>query len=422
MKICFVTNYLPGYHQISAGAEFATYRVLKLLLKKYQISVLSTIPVKYPAEDFEFFPIKVLENFLGLKLGYYYQIAKLIGLSFDPVSFIQSYNIFKKIKPDILHLHHFNILSFSIVLAAKLLKIPIIVSIYDYWLFCPNSLLIDNENNTCEKFQGKHCIRCLNFKKTKYFKNTILYFRKIFFNFFLKKVDGYIVLSSSSSRILQKYGIEKKNIHIIHQPFSFHNIEKNKFSDIEKLSILYAGWLQHRKGLHIILEAMSHILKEIPDAKLYIYALPADKEYERKIYNLIDKLNLGSSIIMEGKKESSEFYDMLNKSNVVVVSEQWENMSPVILVEAMYLGKPIVASRIGGIPEFIKDGENGYLVDAKDSNDFAKKIIKILKDESAAMALGKNARCSAEKFFDENIAFKNLIEVYKIYGKKNLGQ
>jgi trehalose synthase len=75
--------------------------------------------------------------------------------------------------------------------------------------------------------------------------------------------------------------------------------------------------------------------------------------------------------------------------------------------------KPIVASKIGGIPEFIKEGETGLLANPKNSKDFAAKIIWILKNQRQARKMGKVAREFALKTFNEDKNFNETIELYK---------
>jgi glycosyltransferase involved in cell wall biosynthesis len=77
---------------------------------------------------------------------------------------------------------------------------------------------------------------------------------------------------------------------------------------------------------------------------------------------------------------------------VVVIPEQYENMSPLLMIEAMSMSKPVVISRAGGIPEFIEDGVSGWLANPLDPGDFADKIIRVFRDPDHAKAMGENAR------------------------------
>lgn len=418
MKICHVSNFLPGYHKIWGGAEQVCYRLIKLLVKQgHKVSVLSTTPIKVPSEDFDFYNIAALEDYCGHTI---FRAIKQAWLPVDPVVSMHFRKILKEIKPDILHFHNLCVLSLSLVQVARSLKIPTLLSIYDYWCFCPTDMLINDKGEVCKKFHGFHCLNCVGkfFKLKKIenlIKNFLLIFRKVFFNFFLDKIDAFIVLSEPSGELLQRYGIDKKKIHVIHQIFTVKERNNQAFTTIEDMSILYAGWIQYRKGLHIIIEAMPEILKEIKEAKLYVLGLDPVPEYMDKISELVNRLNLDKYVFFYGRLSShNEFENFLNKANVVVIPELWENMSPVILTEAMAFAKPIVASRIGGIPEFIQDGENGLLANARDPDDFAKKIIWLFKHKKEAFDMGKKAKEDAFHLFNETEALNRTLNLYNL--------
>lgn len=87
-------------------------------------------------------------------------------------------------------------------------------------------------------------------------------------------------------------------------------------------------------------------------------------------------------------------------------------MSPVVLGESMYFGKATVASKIGGIPEFITDGEDGLLATPTEPADFAEKIIRLLKDRLFMQEIENNARRKAQYLFSEEIRYKRLLTMY----------
>lgn len=405
MKICFATNYLPTYHKTWGGAEQACYKMAKFLVKNNQeVTVLATKTNRKVGEEFSFHPISILEDIPIKGLGYLKTL-----LPFDIISYFLSCRIFKKIKPDVVHLHNFNFLTFSLVLSAKELKIPVLFSVYDYWVICPTLLLLDNNGEICKRFHGYHCLSCLEQQKLDIFQKCFLRFRKGTFDWFLNKIDCFLVLSKCSARILEDYGIDKEKIAIIPLPL----FEKTDLiSHVEEDSILFVGWINMPKGLHILLEAMPKILANIPGAKLYVIETGEGKEYKGKIVNLLKDLKIEEKVSFLGKRSTEEVKGYLQRCNVVVIPEQWENMSPLILGEAAMMGKPIVASRIGGISEFIEDGKSGFLAEPKDSGHFARQIIWMLKNRDEAKKMGEEARKKAEHIFNEDRILRDLLDLY----------
>lgn len=401
MRVCHVTNFLPGYHNMSGGAEFACLRIAKMLAKAgHETSVISTRP-DADVGELDIHIAHTLENFLG---GFFGRIPKLL-FPYDPAAYISAKRALKKIKPDVVHLHNFNVLSLSMISTAKSLGIPVVFSVYDYWTICPLRILITRKGESCSTFDDCCCRECFVLQR------PFIALRKRIFKHALSKIDSFIVLSNSSARIMEKFGIESKKIHLI--PLPLLVAAKPKPAKQEKNTILFTGWIQPHKGLHVLLQAMPAILKEIPDAKLYVLGSYDVKfNYKGEIDRLIKKLGLQSHVVLLGKRSQKEVNSFLQKASVVAVPEQWENMSPLIVTEAMALSKPIVASSIGGIPELVIEGRTGFLAEPNDAEMFASKTAKLLKNPKLAEKLGKNARKHFESWFNEQKILKALLKTY----------
>jgi len=415
MKICHIADTLPGYHKLWGGGAQSTYRIVKILNKKgVENVILATKPIKKIDEEkegFRFYAIPTSQDFLGEKIG------GLLKRPFDPIVYFSSCRILKKIKPDIVHVHSFGSLGFGVVLAAKKLNIPVIFSVYNYWCFCPSQTLMKSDNAICTEFHGPRCIKCLS-EKSDLLQKISLSKRKSIFDFFLfNKVDKFIALSDFLSKLLQDYGIKKERIAVVRLPFKKIRLKKIK---IKKNSILYAGFLVPRKGLHIIIEAMPRILREIPDASLTIVGEedPHEAGYKAGIKELIKKYNLKKNVFLFERMPEPEFEQLINKSRLVVIPEQWNNMSPLLVIESMMFGKGIVTTKMGGIPELIRHKKTGLLIKPFSSEDCAEKIIWALKNKKKIEKIGKKARENAIKLFDEETISNKLIDVYASLIKK----
>jgi len=99
-------------------------------------------------------------------------------------------------------------------------------------------------------------------------------------------------------------------------------------------------------------------------------------------------------------------------SDVVVLPSLREG-TPLVLLEAMACGKPVVATRVGGIPEIVEHGEGGLLVRPKDVEGLSKAILTLLEDPGLREEMGKKARRRAVKEFDWDIKADEVIRVYK---------
>ncbi|MFH1249425.1 MAG: glycosyltransferase family 4 protein [archaeon] len=407
MRVCHVTNNLVGYHKAWGGAEQAADRIIRLLEKNgIENMVLATKPLREVKESFEFYSVPVIQDFIGEHLG------SLFKRPYDLVAYNYCYNLLKEKKPDLVLLYNFGNIGFGVILAAKKLNIPVIFIACDFWFLCPLQTLIKKDGTNCTDFHSYRCIDCLENKRDLLQKISLRWRKNLFDKYFFSKVDRIIVLADYWKDLLKKYGLSQEKIKVIPLPLKKERVKKEK---VEKDSILYTGWIVPRKGLHIVLEAMPEILKKIPNIKLYVIGEndPSEIEYKNKIDKIISENKLEKNVFLLGKKPYKEVQRIVQKSELVVVPEQWQIALSTFMNEAMIYGKPVVASRIGGIPEYLQDGKCGLLAEPRDSKDFAQKIINLLKNKQRAKNMGRNAALFMSKKTDERKIFDELNNVYK---------
>lgn len=384
MKICHITNYLTGYHRGSGGAEQACLNTVKALYAQGLENILvATKPIKQPREkEFDFHSVTISEDLIGWKLSFTKRI-----FYFDFISYFYLRKILKKTKPDIVHLYNLDLISLSAVSAAKSLSIPIVFSVYDYWIFSADKGITFNDG----------------------------WIRRKIFNHFIKKIDIFIALSQHSKNLLVKNGINENKIKIIPLVIDANSKLLRKV-EIEPKSIIFAGWIQPRKGLLVLIQAMPEIIKMFPQAKLYVFGMKENREYRKKIDNFIKDNNLNYNMEWDNEsdkeKNRDKYFFAFNKADILVVPEQWQNMSPVIVAEGMAAGKAIVASKIGGIPDIIEDKISGVLANHDDSSDFASKIIELLSNQSYNDRIKENAKRRFDELFNNKKNAEKLKDAY----------
>lgn len=425
MKILHILDYHPKYHSIYGGAEIAALRLIKKLktnnIENYIL--ITSIEKKYRIED-DIYSIPTIYNFINFNkfdnftnkilsiICSIYSFCEFI-FPFDIYVFFKSRKIIKKINPDLVHFHNFKKISFSPLIWMRIFKVPTVLSIYDYWFFCPNETLLDYNRNVCKEYHGFKCLHCVKKVPTKY--KFFFPLRKYFFNFFLKNINAFIFLSNASLEIGKRYGFPEKKLIFIPQIFEKHEDINDEETKTEKNSILYVGWIQYRKGLHILIKAIVEIKKFFPDVKLYVVGEieKVEKDYVEEILKNIKEMRIERNVIIVGKITPEQVKNYFRKAEILVIPEQWENMSPVVLVEGMYNKKAIVASRIGGIKEFIEDGKSGFLCEPKNFKEFAEKIIILLKDKDLVKRMGENAFEKAKKIWNDEENVKKIIMLYR---------
>jgi len=413
MKITHLCDYLPFTHKVWGGAEQAAFRLMKLLDEKgYRqiVFVSRDNALSKNAQPLSSGRIKFLRSLKSCgplsrfleKL--YLNHLKEYWLSFDIVSFFHSLFYFLKIKTGILIVHNCRVLSLAPVLAASLLRIPVVYLVYDYWCLCPETMLIDSNNKRCRKFHGEHCLFCRGLQNSR--RRRIYSLRKKLFDFVFARISKFVVLSQASSWMLAEYGIKEEKTEVIRAllPDEFYNnIPDN--SRVDKYSILFVGWVQYRKGLHVVIEALKKVAKEFSGFRLEVAGEMCSRGYESRIRGMIREYGLEENVRILGKKTLQEVGQLLKTARAVVIPEQWENVSPLIMLEAMALEKIVIASDLGGMPEFIQDGVTGFLANPDSPDDFAGKIIRVFSDKDELGRIGLNARSRVLELCDKTAIY-----------------
>ena len=186
---------------------------------------------------------------------------------------------------------------------------------------------------------------------------------------------------------------------------------KTKSEKIRNQTILFLGRIEPRKQVHILINAFSRISKKYPKAKLILVG-PIENVggYENILERLIKKNSLEKKAFFLGPiHDLNKKIHIINSSQIYVLPSTWEGF-PQSLIEAMSLGKCIIASDCDGNKEVIKNNKTGFLFKIGDSNQLAEKLDYCLSHNTSQVE--KNAKILVEKFKWEKIA--NQVEkVYK---------
>ena len=152
--------------------------------------------------------------------------------------------------------------------------------------------------------------------------------------------------------------------------------------------ILYVGMLIYLKGIHVLLESMAKVVTQFPNQQLFIVG---DGEYREELERLVHELKLENNIVFLGHLEQRLLREYLRNCLVMVLPSFTEGL-PRVVAEAMACEKPVIATAVGGIPELIKDGENGFLVQPKDTEALAERILYFIRNPDIADDMGKKGR------------------------------
>jgi glycosyltransferase involved in cell wall biosynthesis len=153
---------------------------------------------------------------------------------------------------------------------------------------------------------------------------------------------------------------------------------------------LFVGGLEPRKGLEYLVHSLEYVLDEVPSARLVAVAKTGFRGTDEvgwfKV--LSDRLGLAEHIDFLESVTQAELLRLYAECDILVLPSKTEGWG-LALMEAMACKKPVVASRVGGVPELVRDGVDGVLVEAGDVQGLSKAIVKLLKDPALRTRMGE---------------------------------
>jgi phosphatidylinositol alpha-mannosyltransferase len=231
---------------------------------------------------------------------------------------------------------------------------------------------------------------------------TVMYLRKWF-----RKLAGRIAVSQAAMEFSNKYfpgdyTIIPNGVDVEHFCEAVPPIAE--FSD-GKINILFVSRLEKRKGLNYLLEAYKQVRHEIPDSRLIIVGQSTrwSRKYEKQVRNsgLTD-------IIFVGQVSDAELPRYYKTADMVCCPATGRESFGIVLLEAMAVGKPIVASKIKGYAQVVTHGVEGLLVPPRDKQRLTEALVTLMTDGRLRKEMGARGRAKALEYRWENIAQRVL--------------
>lgn len=321
----------------------------------------------------------------------------------------------KEFKPDIVHLNNFQRqLSASIIDPCVKRNIPIVFTAHDVQAICPAITMMDPDRNPCELCMGgkygncfkKKCIKDSTLKSLlgsiegNYYRNHKIYTDKI----------SYIITPSEfyRSKFIED-GVDSNRVKAIH-----NSIDVNDYNikTEDEGYALYFGRLSREKGIINLINAFSKLKKGL----LYIAGEGPEKE---NIKQIVKDNKLESRVKLLGFLDKKQMTEVTRKCKFVVVPSIWYENCPYSILETLAIGKPVIGSNMGGIPELIDDNKNGFIYKYDDVKELSKKMEILFDNKELVDKFSKKSKELAKEKYSREKYYKELICIYKELGKRN---
>lgn len=298
---------------------------------------------------------------------------------FNPFKFLSFFKVFNK--ADLIHVHAIDVFGAFSILIAKLIRKPVVVTVHRADVLPSNSLFLN-------------ILRIIAFKV----------------------VDAIIAVSKATKKLALNVGAPANKITVI-----YNAVDETMFTPRSKSLcrqklglpqnskiILFVGNLIPRKGVEYLIRALPIILTKIPNVLLVVIG---DGPQRNELEHLAKELNLEQNIVFTGRISTEKLCLYYGAADIFVLPSLHEG-HPMVLLEAMASGLPVVATKVSGNMETVIHGKNGYLVEPKNAHQLANAIIKILSERKQISKFGKASLMIYRKKFSEEKQICKIAEIY----------
>jgi len=310
----------------------------------------------------------------------------------------------RKFKPHVAYLHNiYPLISPSIYDALREEKVPSVQVLHDLRPFCSNGWFYIN-GKVCEKCKtGNHIHAALNkcyrdsYPLSALYAATMQYNR---WNGLFDKVNAFICLTDFFKQKAVEAGVPEGKIFV--RPNCITAPVWDAPAKVEDYAV-YVGRLSSEKGVQTLLRAF----QQLPEVPLKIVGT-GPLEGELKAFAEQNGLR---NVEFAGFKSGDDKWDLVRGARFAVVSSEWYENFPISVLEYYAAFKPVVASRIGGLPYIIEEGKTGYLYEAGNAADMAATIRKMIADPARAAEMGARGRKLVETRYGPEESYNNLMQI-----------
>ncbi|WP_298782534.1 glycosyltransferase family 4 protein [uncultured Polaribacter sp.] len=307
-------------------------------------------------------------------------------------------------KPDIVHIHNlYPLISPAILPVIKKRNIPIVMTIHNYRLLCPNGLFFTNDS-ICEKCTGAlKEINCItNNCEGSMFKSVGYALRNFWARTnkqYINNVDSFMCLTQFQKNKLVKNGFDANKCDVIPN-FYTKDIEDEDVDFSTKSYVAFAGRISPEKGIPVLLDAA----RKLPNIPFQIAGLMR-AGYEKF-------LNVPPNVTFRGMLNSDEMEVFYKKAKFYVHTSKCYEGFAMVFPEAMSKKLPIIAPNFSFFPEAVKEEITGLLYKQGDSNDLANKIESLFYNKEKIINLGRNGFERVSNKYDKVSYYNMVLNVY----------
>jgi|ETNmetMinimDraft_25_1059894.scaffolds.fasta_scaffold15776_2 glycosyltransferase involved in cell wall biosynthesis len=324
--------------------------------------------------------------------------------------------LIEKTKPDVAYvLHYLRKLSPSILVAAKKMKVPIVVRLSDYQMICPQAHCL-RDGVPCELCVGGslyssirfRCIKgskaasIINYAATKY------HLTRGYFN----QIDKFVLTNEFAKQMMLKGGYDDSRVVVIPTFVKLSTV--SNLDAYRGEYITYIGRLDPTKGVELVVKAFCDMYEtgQADNIRLIVIGEGSER-YKSKLMAITQQHGACDNIQFLGQLEKEDVDSYLAGALMNVVPSRWYENLPNVVLESFSAGTPVIASDIGSLSEMLEGGKAGLLFESGSSSDLSTKIAELVADKERLQRMSVVCRRIAREKYSQQEHVARLLAVFE---------
>lgn len=318
----------------------------------------------------------------------------------------------RRYKPDVVHVHNtFPVLSPSVFYAVHEESQATVFTLHNYRVYCASGGFLRNGAICRECYERasvwpaltRRCYRG-SIVGTLAAAASIWLHRRL--HTYTRLVDGFIVPSSFARGLLVSADVPRERTYV--KPHSYPPGWSPLPWEARQHKAVFVGRVERAKGVWSLIEAWRYLGAEAPTLEVL-----GDGPDFRALGEHVRRLGLGGRVLLRGMVDRTEVRNALATGKLLLAPSSWYESFGMSIVEAMALGVPVIASKVGAYEEIVVDGVTGVMVEPGETGELAQTVAALWSNQNRLRQMALAARAVAEREYSPEISYRRLLQVYE---------
>ena len=238
----------------------------------------------------------------------------------------------------------------------------------------------------------------------------------------IQRADRLTAPSRDMAKVIpEPFGVPRKRINAVPNPIDVDSFERrgtsnSKQRDSQDILVLHVGRLERVKGAEVLVQAIPPVLTQVPGTR-FVFIGEDGRDHQRnswreRLVHFLRERGVAGKVQFLGSVDQSTLIAWYHRADIAVVpSLNYESFS-YTCAQAMAAGLPVIASRIGGIPETVDEGDSGILVKPGSVKELSQALVLLAQDRDLQRRMGEAGSRKARRCFDASVVAEQMVQVY----------